>query len=120
MQGIESSREALVDKYKVKSYNITKDDAYLTAGGSMAIWVTMNLLAGEGDNFLFPSPGFPLSLTIAKSMQLEPRIYHLEADNLWSASIKEMESLIDDRTKFILVNDPSNPLGSSWSAQHKE
>ena len=30
-----------------------------------------------------------------------------------------MDSLIDERTKFILVNDPSNPLGSCWSAAHK-
>jgi aspartate/methionine/tyrosine aminotransferase len=28
--------------------------------------------------------------------------------------------LIDERTKFILVNDPSNPLGSSWSAEDKK
>ena len=30
-----------------------------------------------------------------------------------------METLIDDRTRFILVNDPSNPLGSCWSEEHK-
>ncbi len=28
--------------------------------------------------------------------------------------------MIDERTKFILVNDPSNPLGSSWSAEDKK
>jgi tyrosine aminotransferase len=31
-----------------------------------------------------------------------------------------MESLIDEKTRFIYVNDPSNPLGSCWSAEHKE
>lgn len=31
-----------------------------------------------------------------------------------------MESLIDSKTKFILVNDPSNPLGSCWSEKHKK
>jgi tyrosine aminotransferase len=31
-----------------------------------------------------------------------------------------MERLIDDRTRFILVNDPSNPLGSIWSSDHKK
>lgn len=85
----------------------------------MALWTVLRLLANAGDNFLFPTPGFPLSLVMAKSMQLEPRFYHLQADNKWNADIKEMESLIDDRTRFILVNDPSNPLGSCWSAEHK-
>jgi hypothetical protein len=36
----------------------------------MAIWATMQLLAGKGDNFLFASPGFPLALVIAKIMGL--------------------------------------------------
>ncbi len=31
-----------------------------------------------------------------------------------------MEKLIDGRTKFILINDPSNPLGSSWSVESKQ
>jgi len=60
---------------------LSKDDVYLTAGGSLAIWTTMMLLAQEGDNFLFPSPGFPLALTIARSMKLEARIYNLDPDN---------------------------------------
>lgn len=87
MQGLEASREALVKKFSTKGYDIGRDDAYLCAGGSMAIWVTMQLLAGEGDNFLFPSPGFPLGLVIAKSMGLEPRFYHLQAHNKWNASV---------------------------------
>ena len=85
----------------------------------MAIWATVNLLANQGDNFLFPSPGFPLALTIAKVMGLHPRFYHLQAGDKWSASLEEMEGLIDGRTRFILVNDPSNPLGAAWSAEHK-
>ena len=119
MQGLDSAREAVADKYKVSSYQVSKDDVYLACGGSLAIWATMNLLAGEGDNFLFPSPGFPLALTIAKSMGVQPRLYHLQSEDEWNASIDEMEKLIDERTKFILVNDPSNPLGSSWSLEAK-
>lgn len=109
----------MADKFAVTAYPTSKDDIYLCAGGSLAIWATMNLLAEAGDNFLFPSPGFPLALTIAKSMGLEPRFYHLQAENRWSASVAEMEGLIDERTRFILVNDPSNPLGASWSVEHK-
>lgn len=34
--------------------------------------------------------------------------------------MEQMESLIDERTRFIVVNDPSNPLGSCWSNEHKK
>ena len=40
----------------------------MTAGGSLAIWAAMMLLGEAGDNFLFPSPGFPLSSVIADSV----------------------------------------------------
>ena len=95
MQGLDSAREAVAQKFKAQAYSSSKDHVYLCAGGSLAIWTTMNLLGEAGDNFLFPSPGFPLALTIAKSMGLEPRFYHLQAGNKWSASVSEMESLID-------------------------
>ena len=92
----------------------------MTAGGSMAMWATISLLASEGDNFLFPSPGFPLSLVIAKSLGIIPKFYHLEPNKNWEANLEEMESLIDEKTRFIYVNDPSNPLGSCWSEKHKK
>lgn len=56
----------------------------------MALWSVIKLLAGKGDNYLFPSPGFPLTLTMAKSIEIEPRFYHLQADNKWQADISEM------------------------------
>jgi tyrosine aminotransferase len=87
-QGSKATREAVAAKFKTKAHAISADDVYLTAGGSLAIWTVMNLLGGEGDNFLFPSPGFPLALTIARSMGLQPRFYHLQADNRWQASIE--------------------------------
>lgn len=96
-------------------YETGEENVLIVPGGSMAIWASMTLLAEEGDNFLFPSPGFPLSLVIAKNYGIEPRFYHLQSHNGWKADLAEMEKLIDERTKFIYVNDPSNPLGACWS-----
>lgn len=119
-QGLDGTRQAVIDKFTVPAFKTSKEDVFLCSGGSLAIWATMYLLAGEGDNFLFPSPGFPLALTIAKGMGLQPRFYHLQAGEKWNASVSEMEGLIDGRTRFIMVNDPSNPLGAAWSAEHKK
>jgi aspartate/methionine/tyrosine aminotransferase len=69
-QGLRKTREAVAQKFKSKVYSVGADDVYLTSGGSAAIWVMINLLAQKGDNFLLPSPGFPLALTISRSMGL--------------------------------------------------
>lgn len=83
VQGLKSARQAIITKFGTKAYQITEDDVYLTFGGTLALWTVMNLLANEGDNFLFPSPGFPLTLTIANSMGVQPRFYHLQPDKNW-------------------------------------
>jgi tyrosine aminotransferase len=88
---------------------------YITAGGGQALAVIARLLADSGDNFLFPSPSFPHLLSIAKLNGVEARLYTVRAELNWEADLSEIESLIDGRTKFIVVNDPSNPLGSCWS-----
>ena len=68
--GLAEARESIAQTFQSANYSITKDNVFLTAGGSLAIWVTIMLLANEGDNFLFPSPGFPLAGVIADSIGL--------------------------------------------------
>lgn len=86
-QGYDEAREAIASNFNSPAYNITKKNVFMTAGGSLAIWAAMMLLAEEGDNFLFPSPGFPLSSVIADSVGIETRLYHLQPNNGWKADI---------------------------------
>ena len=82
-QGLESAREAVIKRFGTKNHQLTANDVFLTAGGSLALWASMNLLSGKGDNYLFPSPGFPLTLIIARSMNLSQKMYHLREDSNW-------------------------------------
>jgi aspartate/methionine/tyrosine aminotransferase len=50
MQGEETARESILKKFNSKAYNLSRDDLYLTAGGTMAVWATMQLLAGKDKN----------------------------------------------------------------------
>ena len=47
----------------------------------------MMLLADKGDNFLFPSPGFPLSAVIANTHGIEIRLYHLQPEKGWKTDL---------------------------------
>lgn len=44
--------------------------------------------------------------------------YPLLPDNDWECDLQAMASLVDDRTRAILINNPSNPCGSNFSIQH--
>ena len=43
-EGYDEAREALAEKFKSPGYKITKDNVFVTSGGSLAIWAVMNLL----------------------------------------------------------------------------
>lgn len=58
-------------------------------------------------------------MTMAKSIGVEPRVFPLKRDQNWEVDFEELKKKVDDKTKFILLNDPSNPLGVTWSKEHK-
>jgi tyrosine aminotransferase len=57
---------------------------------------------------------------MAQNNNIQIKPYSVKSDKNWEADISEMEALIDERTRFIVVNDPSNPLGSCWSNEYKK
>ncbi len=75
----------------------------------------IGVLADEGDNILLPCPGFPLYEVFCKYKGIEARHYNLIADENWEIDFDHLISLIDENTKSILLNNPSNPCGSVLS-----
>jgi tyrosine aminotransferase len=78
----------------------------------------MSVLMDHGDNFLTPSPGFSLYITVAQNRGFEARVYNCLPEQDWEADLEHMQSLIDERTKLIVVINPSNPLGAVYSKEH--
>ncbi|ORX74675.1 Tyrosine/nicotianamine aminotransferase [Linderina pennispora] len=80
--------------------------------------MTSGVLCNEGQNILLPRPGFCLYNTVAGSRNIETRLYNLQADKNWEVDLAHMESLIDDKTACVLINNPSNPCGSNFTKAH--
>ncbi|ETE68168.1 Tyrosine aminotransferase [Ophiophagus hannah] len=93
-------------------------DVILTSGCSQAIELALAVLANPGQNILVPRPGFSLYKTLAHSMGIEVKFYNLLPEKSWEIDLKQMESLVDNRTACLIVNNPSNPCGSVFSRSH--
>lgn len=88
-----------------------------------------------GDNILVPCPGFPLYQVITESLGGHVKHYALQVAPLslslshaispspqpekeWECDLEDMDRLVDENTKAILITNPSNPCGSSYSREH--
>lgn len=117
--GMDAAREAVADYYfKCTGSKIQKQDVILASGCSHAIDLCICVLANSGQNILIPRPGFPLYKTLTSVYNVQYKQYNLLADDNWSIDLKHLESLIDENTAAIIINNPSNPCGSVFSRKH--
>mmetsp|Transcript_21780 Transcript_21780/g.29972 ORF Transcript_21780/g.29972 Transcript_21780/m.29972 type:complete len:411 (-) Transcript_21780:29-1261(-) len=116
--GMLPAREAIAQYVHDPVQPLTADDVIITSGCSGALELSLVALANPGDNFLLPNPCFSLYRTIADSKGIKVKSYNLLPEKGWEIDLDHLESLIDDQTKFILINNPSNPCGSVFSEEH--
>ncbi|KAM7332453.1 hypothetical protein ACRRTK_009161 [Alexandromys fortis] len=116
--GYLSSREEVASYYHCAEAPLEAKDVILTSGCSQAIELCLAVLANPGQNILIPRPGFSLYRTLAESMGIEVKLYNLLPEKSWEIDLKQLESLIDDKTACLVVNNPSNPCGSVFSKRH--
>ncbi|XP_054856341.1 tyrosine aminotransferase [Eublepharis macularius] len=116
--GYLSCREVVADYHSCPEAPLEAQDVILTSGCSQAIELALAVLANPGQNILVPRPGFSLYKTLALSMGIEVKFYNLLPEKSWEIDLKQMESLVDDKTACLIVNNPSNPCGSVFSKTH--
>jgi aspartate/methionine/tyrosine aminotransferase len=105
--GTESLRHELASMYGAKANEIQ-----ITTGASEALLALFFLAAEPGANVVLPYPAFPPFLSIPESLGLEVRRYDLDAGNGFAFDLERVASLVDGRTKLVLVNSPHNPTGA--------
>nr|AGT02806.1 tyrosine transaminase [Angomonas desouzai] len=124
--GTAESREAVAEYWKrfltsdATRQHILAENVSLTSGGSHAIAVAVAAICNPGDNILVPAPGFPTYGTACRAYGVEIRFYHLHPERGWEADVEEIEALKDDRTRLLVMTNPSNPCGSNYSRKHVE
>ncbi|VDL69495.1 unnamed protein product [Nippostrongylus brasiliensis] len=118
--GEQAAREAVAQRYSHPAAPITANDVILASGCSHALQIAIEGIANPGDNILIPHPGFPLYSTLSKPHGIEDRAYKLDMKNGGLIDLEYMESLIDERTRAVIINNPGNPTGIVFPKEHLE
>lgn len=111
--GIAPLREAIADKLaRHNGLTVPPHRIAVTAGGMQALHLAMSTVVRTGDEVLIPDPGWPNFAMLVRLLQATPVFYPLRAEHEFLPDIAELDALVTPRTRAILVNSPSNPIGS--------
>jgi aspartate/methionine/tyrosine aminotransferase len=111
--GLPELREALADKVTQRNgYEARPDQVVVTQGGIQALYLVLRALLEPGDEVLLPDPAWPNFRMIAHLLGARVLSYPLVAEGNFLPRLEDLERLVTPRTRAILVNSPSNPLGT--------
>lgn len=116
-KGVAELLESLARK-AYQDYSLRYDPAseiLVTVGGTEAIFVSLLAMVNEGDEILIPDPGFVVyepSVLIAGGVPIH---IPLNEKNSFKPSIKDVISLITNKSRVIILNSPNNPTGAVLS-----
>ena len=117
--GIPELRDALVEKLRTRNgYTVVRDQVVVTAGGVEALYTSMAAILDPGDEILLPDPGWPNFAMGAQIIRAKPVLYPLDEAHGFVVQIDDLERLITPKTKALLINSPSNPIGSVIDRAH--
>jgi aspartate/methionine/tyrosine aminotransferase len=88
-----------------------KSEVCVTAGTEEALFSIFQAYVDPGDEVLVPNPGFLAYATLARIASATPVSYDLDPGE-WRIDVDALLKKITPKTKLIVVNSPSNPLGS--------
>src|SRR6185437_13363314 len=75
------------------------------------IFFVMMALVDEGDEVIFPNPGFPIYESMIHFFGAKAVASQLREEKGFSFNVADQKALITDKTKLIILNSPHNPTG---------
>jgi aspartate aminotransferase len=87
------------------------ENVVVTPGAKPIMFYAMLALIEEGDEVLYPDPGFQIYSSVANFLNARTISYTLREQNGFDLDLKELESKVSSRTRLLIINSPQNPTG---------
>src|ERR1700716_3589423 len=110
--GLPQLRETIAQYVsETRRVNATPEEVVVVPGGKPIIFFTILALVEEGDEVIYPNPGFPIYESMINYVGGRAVPIRLREERDFSLDVGELASLINDRTRLIILNSPQNPTG---------
>jgi len=110
--GLPELRQTIADYVsRTRGVKVAAEEVVVVPGGKPIIFFTILALIDEGDEVIYPNPGFPIYESMIHYVGGRAVPVHLREDRDFSFDVNELSALITDRTRLIILNSPHNPTG---------
>ena len=117
VDGTPALKKAIAKKfYKDNSIKYNIDEIIVSVGGKQVLYNALMSSINPGDEVIIPSPfwvSYPDMVSLAGGV---PIIVEGKEKNNFKIQPDDIRDKISTKTKWIIINSPSNPTGSSYSA----
>lgn len=110
--GLVETREAIAEYcLKYKNVKTNPEEIVVVPGGKPTMFYTMLALVEPGDEVICPNPSYPIYESNIRFAGGIPVPLPLLEENDFGLDIEKFKELITDKTKLVILNNPSNPTG---------
>jgi len=96
---------------KTRGIPVHPDEVIVTPGAKPVLFFAILALVGEGDEVIYPNPGFPIYESVIEFTGGKAVPIPLLEERGFSLDLEELEKRVGPRTKLIILNSPQNPTG---------
>jgi aspartate/methionine/tyrosine aminotransferase len=119
--GIPELRAAIAaDATARKGFAVSPDRVAVVPGGKPVMFFAILALVNEGDEVIYPDPGFPIYESMANFVGGKAVPCPIRQENGFRLDPDELAALVTARTKLVILNSPANPTGGVSTRQDLE
>jgi len=110
--GLPQLREAVAaDVAGHLGISVDPSEVVITPGGKPIMFFSIMAVVDEGDEVLYPNPGFPIYESMIRFVGGKPVPYGLREEHDFDVNVDEILEKLTDRTRLVILNSPQNPTG---------
>ena len=116
VNGTKELNEAIIKKFKRENDLVFEsDEITVGCGGKQVIYNALVATIEKGDEIIIPAPFWVSYPDMALLVEGHPVVLDCSLENNFKINPQDLENKITNRTKWVILNSPSNPTGAFYS-----